>query len=324
MYDGLIYLRNISNIVLDSVSSLSVRVCVCDSKRQPNCSYQPPTIKVMKGATFTVSLVAVDQVNHLVNANINGSLTYPNGGFSEDQQSQKVTSNCTDLKYIFSPQDSEILTLFPDGPCGSSTPSVQHLNIIFLNCSCPIAFEPSNSKPTSCECMCDPNLLPYISYCNSTSKSLLRVNTNSWITYVNDTVPPGYVIHPNCPFNYCHSPTEKVNFSLPDKVDGQCAYNRTGILCGACQQNLSLSLSSSCCLPCSSSWLMILITLLFGSAITGILLVILLLALNITVTGGLIIFYANIVAASKSVIFLSAEPSFPSVIIAWLNMDIGF
>ena len=39
--------------------------------------------------------------------------------------------------------------------------------------------------------------------------------------------------------------------------------------------------------------------------------------------GGLI-FYANIVAASKSAFFSSSEPSFPTVFVAWLNLDIGF
>ena len=326
-YSAVNYLRNISNIVLDSISSLPVRVCFCNSGRQPNCSYQLPLIKVKKGAAFNVTLVAVDQVNHSVDANINSSLAFPGGGFVEGQQSQKVTSNCTDLRFnILSPEDSETLTLFPDGPCGSSTPSTRHLNITFLNCTCPIGFEPSN-EPTTCECICDSNLLPYISDCNSTTDSLIRVNTNSWITYVNDTDLPGFVIHPNCPFDFCHSPTEKVNFSLPSRVDAQCAYNRTGVLCGACLQNLSLSLGSSRCLPCNGHWLTVLVTILIGSAIVGILLVVVLLVLNITVTGGfvtVIIFYANIIAASESTLIPNREPSFPSVLVAWLNLDIGF
>ena len=264
----------------------------------------------MKGATFNVSLVAVDQANHSIEASIRSSLAFSGGGFHEGQQSQKVTRKCTDLLFnIFSPEDSEILTLFPDGPCGGSAPSIQSLNITFLNCTCPIGFEPSNSKPTTCECTCDSNLLPYITDCNSTTDSLFRVNTNSWITYINDTDPPGYVIHPNCPFDYCYPPTEKVTFSLPSRVDGQCAYNRTGIMCGACQQNLSLSLTSSCYLQCNSHWLIAFIATLIG---IGILFVIVLLVLNITVTGGFvtgIIFYSNVVAASKNIFIPSAEPS---------------
>ena len=327
-YSGVSYLRSISDIALDSVSSLPVRICFCNSERQPSCSYQPPTIKVKKGEAFNVMLVAVDQVNHPVNAYINSYLAYAGGGFSEGQLSQKVTSNCTDLKYnIFSPKDSEILVLFPDGPCGYSPPSTGHLRIVFLNCTCPIGFEPSYSKPTSCECICDSRLLPYITDCNSTANLLVRVNTNSWITYVDETDPPGYLIYANCPFDYCHSPTEKVYFSLPDKVDAQCAYYRTGILCGACRENFSLSLGSSRCLPCNRYWPLVLVTTLIGSAIAGILLVAVLLILNITVAIGFIsgiIFYANIIAPNISLFIPSSQPSFPSLLVSWLNLDIGF
>ena len=35
------------------------------------------------------------------------------------------------------------------------------------------------------------------------------------------------------------------------------------------------------------------------------------------------IFYANIVAANNAVFFPSSEPSFPTVLVAWLNLDIG-
>ena len=60
--------------------------------------------------------------------------------------------------------------------------------------------------------------------------------------------------------------------------------------------------------------------------LSGIGLVALVLALNLTVAIGMlnaIIFYANIVAANKSALFLSGV-SFASVFISWLNFDIGF
>ena len=171
-----------------------------------------------------MSLVAVDQVNHPVTADISSSLAHPGGGFSDGQLLQKVTSKCTDLRYnIFSADDSETLTLFPEGPCGNAAPSIRSLNITFLNCTCPIGSESSNSKPTACECICDSNLLPHITECNSTTDSLLRVNTNSWITSISDTDSPGFVIHPNCPFDYCYPPTERISFSLPNGVDKLCA-----------------------------------------------------------------------------------------------------
>ena len=64
-YSGVTYLQNISNNTqLDSISSEPVRVCFCNSKHEPDCSYQRPIITVKKVEAFNVSVVAVDQVNN--------------------------------------------------------------------------------------------------------------------------------------------------------------------------------------------------------------------------------------------------------------------
>ena len=273
-------------------------------------------------------LVAVDQVNHSIDASIISSLSSTDGGFSEGQQIQSVGKNCSNVTFnVFSPHSSEIINLFADGPCGSSTLSTRHLYIEFTECTCPVGFQPLDND-TRCGCDCDSKLSPQITSCNLTTKSLVRVNTNSWITHINDTDPPGYVIHPNCPLDYCQPLTENIsiNLNLPDGTDAQCAYNRSGVLCGGCQEHLSLSLGSSRCLPCHSHWPAVLIVILLAAIVAGILLVTALLALNMTVVVGLIngfVFYANIVAANSAVFFPSSEPSFPTVFVAWLNLDIG-
>ena len=332
-YSGISYLENISNATaLDTISSLPIQICFCNSDvnglSEPDCSYQPPTIKVKKGEAFTVPLVAVDQVNHSVDANIINSLSSQDGGFSEGQQTQSVGKNCSNVTFnVFSSHNSETIQLFANGPCGSSTLSTRHLYIEFSECTCPVGFQPLDSD-TRCGCDCDSKLSPHITSCNSTTKSLVRVNTNSWITHINDTDPPGYVIYPNCPLDYCQPPTENVsmNLNLPDGSDAQCAYNRSGVLCGGCQEHLSLSLGSSRCLSCHSHWPAVLVVILLAAIVAGILLVTALLTLNMTVAVGLIngfIFYANIVAANSAIFFPSSEPSFPTVFVAWLNLDIG-
>ena len=66
--------------------------------------------------------------------------------------------------------------------------------------------------------------------------------------------------------------------------------------------------------------------IILTAILAGIVLVIALLVLNMTVAVGLIngfIFYANIVAANSAIFFPSSEPSFPTVLVAWLNLDIG-
>ncbi len=117
-----------------------------------------------------------------------------------------------------------------------------------------------------------------------------------------------------------------MNLNLPNGADAQCAYYHSGVLCGSCRENLSLSLGSSRCLSCHSYWPAVLVVILLSAIIAGILLVTALLALNMTVAVGLIngfIFYANIVAANSAIFFPSSEPSFPTVFVAWLNLDIG-
>ena len=327
---GFTYLKFLSNISKNSIASLPVGVCFCEHKRRPNCSYQPPPIQVKKGETFTISLVAVDQVEHSVHANIISSLDSHNGGFSEGQQVQSVGRNCcTNLTFnVFSPNDYEYINLFAEGPCGSSTVSMKRLTIQFLNCTCLVGFEPSNSEVTRCKCVCDSKLSPYITNCDAKTSSIIKVNTNSWITYINDTNSRGYVIHPNCPFDYCLPQTANVsiNLNVPNGADTQCAFNRTGILCGACQEHLSLSLGSSRCLPCPSHWPAVFVVILLAAIIAGMLLVTALLALNMTVATGLInnfIFYANTVVINRSIFFPSTKPSFSAILAAWLNLEAG-
>ena len=333
-YSGISYLRNISeNAQIHSISSQPVRVCFCNVEHKPDCSYQLSMITVKKGVAFNVSVVAVDQVNNTVDANITTSISSSDGGFGEGQQTQSVGRNCTDLTYnVFSPHDNEIINLFADGPCGSADLSTSHVTIHFKECTCPVGFEPlsSSKSSTRCECICDSRLSPYISStdCNHATSSVFRIDTNSWISYINNTDSPGYVKYPYCPFDYCKSKIENIsiNFNLPNGADTQCAYNRTGVLCGSCRDNFSLSLASSRCLPCHSHWPAVCVVILLAAIFAGILLVTALLALNMTVSVGLIncfISYANIVSAGSAVFFPSSESSFPSVFVAWLNLEIG-
>ena len=152
---------------------------------------------------------------------------------------------------------------------------------------------------------CDVNQMPH-----PISKS-----SNSWLYYntqYNCTV--GYV---NCPFDYCNSST--ISFSLDDP-DIQCANNRSGILCGACQQGLSLMLGSNKCGQCSNTY----ISLILPFIAAGFILVAFLLVSNMTVSVGSVnglLFYANVMKLNESVNGISIPVL--SQFIAWLNLDLG-
>ena len=95
-----------------------------------------------------------------------------------------------------------------------------------------------------------------------------------------------------------------------------------------CEPGLTLSLGSSRCIKCPEDWYLNLVGLILAAFIAGILLVILMLALNLTVAVGSlngILFYANIVDFNMNAYFpLSSTPNFVTVLVSWLNLGIGF
>ena len=330
IYDGVSYFKGISNIVPDTVSSYPVKVCFCNDG-QPDCSFKLPIKKVKKGQSFTVTLVAIDQVNHTIsNTTIHSYLTFVESGFGEGQLIQKTQDSCTDLTYsITTTHDSERLIIYAEGPCRDSSISKKWIDLQFIPCSCPIGFQQKDTENTNCVCICDTALLPYVSECNVQEETVTKHN-DAWISYVNNTLnSSGYLIHNHCPFDYCLSPSSdheiKVNLNKKNGADAQCAYNRIGTLCGTCKSGFTLSLGSSHCISCSH-WHTNLSAILLAAIVSGIVLVALLLVLNLTVAVGTlngVIFYTNIVASNFSMFFPFSSPNFITVFISWLNLDIG-
>ena len=157
--NGVAYFEMISRLNKSNFSgafgSYPIHICFCrDSK--PDCRFQVLPISVKRGETFTVTLVAVDQVDCPVNATIHSSLTSILGGLGEDPSSQNITDSCTDLTYtVFSPHKFETLTLYAEGPCKDSQLSQSKIDIHFQPCTCPIGFRPKNDEITNCVCECD-------------------------------------------------------------------------------------------------------------------------------------------------------------------------
>ena len=329
IFDGIFYLTNFTDMMeknFTKISSHPVRVCFC-SKELHNCSLQSPLIQVKKGETFMVSLVAVNQIRNVVNATIQSSLASSDSGLGEGQLSQNVeeSSICNDLTFsVFSPHNSENLTLYADGPCKDAEPSTKTVHIQFLPCSCPVGFQPSPNENTRCVCECHDDIKQNVE-CNITTESFLR-RTNVWVSYVNSNETSGYLLYPHCPFDYCGLLSVPINLNQLNGGDTQCTFNRSGLLCGGCQPGLSLSLGSSRCLSCPTNWPGLLTGITLAAILAGIGLVAFLLLLNVTVAVGTLnalIFYANIVEANNSVLLPFSKQNFVTVFISWLNFEIG-
>ena len=316
LFDQLSQLSDSSPVTELGVSSDPIQVCFCVNDTS-SCTSDTVSVSTVRGETFTISVVALDQVNKPVPASIRAetpSDTGSNAEFGELQTIQKIDGVCTELQYsLFSPDDSEEFVVYAEGPCGNSGTAGRTVRVDFL--PCPDGFELSLSQ-----CICEKGIQKFTNTCRLNDRSIQR-RSDFWFgpQYENNSYK-GIITHPHCPFDYCTSETKNIPFNDSDE---QCAFHRSAILCGSCQQNLSLILGSSKCQKCSNMYLFLLIPF----AVSGIVLVVVLLSLKLTVAIGTInglIFYANIVAVNRSIFFPSEATNPLTVFIAWLNLDLGF
>ena len=172
-----------------------------------------------------------------------------------------------------------------------------YINIKIL--PCPRGF---NQVVDGCECakvLMNHNAMYNVS-CDIDTQTINR-EYSVWVDVTNTTVS----YSSKCSLLYCNHSFMQVNFSNGDRPDIQCLHHRSGVLCGGCQENYSLAIGSSNCLPnCSNRYLSLLVIF----ALAGALLVLTIKYLNLTITQGLIsglILYANIVQTNKAVLLSS-------------------
>ena len=291
-----------------------LRICPCQHNH-PDCSNLNIYKTVYPGETFQVPVVASGRQSTTFLAKVGSRVQNESSSLQGFQYSQEINSNCTPLNFtVFSLLHSVLLQLYEEGACGTFG---DILNIhLTINQNCPPGFHISEMTRS---CVCEKRLERFTSSCNITSGNITRESGQQfWVGYVHENDSEGLILHPLCPFDYCTSQT--VNFPL-NNTDVQCAYNRSGRLCGACKANYSLVLGTSHCEQCNNSHLSLLI--LF--AVIGVALVFLLLVCKLTVAAGTLsglLFYANIVGPNRT-IFLPEESPALSVFIAWLDLDFG-
>ena len=322
--------------IVNDTTSDPVRVCLCEPDTDLLMCNKVPNVTIMKGDNFTLKVAAIDQVNRKVSAVILSSLASQRGYLGDRQQAQRINAVCTDLNFsIFTPvEGDDQLSLYAEGPCTNLGISPLKVRIELISCQCSIGFEPVLKIKHRCDCGCHhilKKIIPSIkdSDCNSETQTLTRTK-DFWISIVNESIDCiVFISHQQCPGEYCHSssPPVHIDFSSKDGPDVQCAFNHTGILCGRCKPNLSLSLGSSRCIECPRSWPAICAVMLAATLIGGLALVAIILVLNMTVAKGTLnamIFYANVLYANNHIIMPFEKPNIFSILIAWLNLDVGF
>ena len=180
-----------------------------------------------------------------------------------------------------------------------------------INQTCLPGFKMSDSARS---CVCEPRLAHYTNITNGFGRITRESSQHFWVGFNNELI-----LHPHCPFDYCVN--KPVVFPL-NNTDLQCAYNRSGLLCGRCKEGYSLVLGTSQCRKCTNFYLVLLIPF----ALRGVTLVFLLFVCKMTVAtarlSGLV-FYANIVGVNHTIFLPVQSTDALSVFTAWLNLDFG-
>ena len=302
-------ISSFSNQTKVEISSYPLETCTC-TNNQIHCTGSYHSKPVHPGGTLEVPVITRGLRNGTTSAVI--QVIHSNITSTTPQNTNK---NCTLLRFTvhsFAEGTTQEMTLYAEGPCPPSEKNTLHIYVEIL--PCPPGFQLSQTQPV---CTCTERLQRFTNSCLIDGKIISRPRfAEFWVGY---DVDSGLILHPHCPLDYCLS--EETHLAV-DESDKQCNYNRSGLLCGRCRENLSLILGSTRCLQCSNSNLALLPAFVFA----GIALVLLLLVLRLTVAAGTInglIFYANIVGVNSVVFFQPKTANVLSVFIAWLNLDLG-
>ena len=164
---------------------------------------------------------------------------------------------CENLTYsVRTSQKSINLHLSVESIIGADMP-VSIISISFR--PCPLGFNLSDNPP---KCDCALQLRKPGVKCNINTQ-LIHRPALVWIGNYSDEVG----VHTNCPFDYCKPEDNDISLHEQNK---QCTFNRSGVLCGACQPGLSLTLGTSRCMHCSNIYILVFIPF----AVAGVVLIV--------------------------------------------------
>ena len=331
-----------------SITSDPQRVCFCsinnsrDKRLTKDCNDNGTErhTNVYPGSTFKVPLVIVGERY----GTVPGVVIATN--VSNESSVQSIKNNkCITLTYSLA---SELMCSGKEGI--NIAFSVQgrdsrkkystSLSLSVTLKPCPLGFAAQDPKSLQCGCICHQALrkLDRIECKISNTTIYKHRHSKSWFGFLPRGNRSDFEIgfYHYCPFDYCNKTvTHAIQITRPWTADDQCAFNRSGILCGHCNGSLSLVLGSSRCSDCSGKYSYLrMVGLVTAFGVAGIVLVFLLGTTDMTVAGGTLnslIFYANVVAVNRS-IFLSVTNksvilkfivNVLRVFISWMNLDLG-
>ena len=290
-------------------------LCICSDKMHPDCHISDLGY-LYPGQTLTIFLYhkQCNKCDTEVIIKTDHRFSYEKSCtvMKIAEHRQFMNKPCTKMSYTIGFHTGDWCELF----LTTSLDVDDDINLFYVRkLRCPPGFTNIGSI-----CQCDSVITNYIKItCDINDQTILRP-ANSWISATTHNNSYTYHISLHCSFHYCLPHSSHLNFSTPNS---QCQFNRSGVLCGHCQQGLSTVFSSSQCEECSNVYILLIIPI----AVSGFVIVILLFILNLTVTDGTVntfILYVNIISINTPVFFPRINHFTPTyTFISIANLDLG-
>ena len=325
---------NSLNNGLEPMSSQPVKICSCHFNNNTNkmvkhCSHLyaiPNVITTYAGKTVTTSLCAVDDSGAIVYSPAVLSIT--NYHHKRDKLSENVLylkqgqtlvplsgTNCTQIHYnVLSKLDE-----FKQGRFNIATPgSPPSWSAELYVHPCPMGFMLKGD-----ECVCDGFIVDMSpsTKCNITTTTI-SIYSGQWLGHISSDNKSKLGFASVCPPGNCKTDTLLFNVTDPFSI---CESSKMGILCSQCQHNMSIVFGSTKCRPCSNLWLITIV----GYALSGLLLVAIMLALPLTISEGPLagIIIATNITSVSTIDYLDSNNWFvhtASVFVSLMNLNLGF
>ena len=293
-------------------------LCLCDNTTSVDC-IKDHFKQILPGQTIPISLKQIPPYSN--NTSIYYSIEQPLVEKLRDikqcqvrpdqlKRLHSIDSSCIPLSsYSIYSNDSKqcyvpLKTTYPDDSL--------YIYYVDINGTCPFGFSLSNGS-----CECDPGLkkvFPTIK-CDVNTQTIKHVD-ESWIGLSAE----GNIIYVKyCAPTFCKMEPISMHLNSSD-INSQCNYHRVGMACGQCPSELSAVFGSLRCKRCSNYWLL----LIPAFMLAGLLLILILFAINLTIVDGKIngfILYVNLIMANEHALF--SPSSNIRKVMSLLNLDLG-
>ena len=256
-------------------------MCPC-SESIPNCSITVKQAETFPGQQIFIEAAAIGQRYGTVAATVVAQLQNNNDIMSElddIEYVQSVGTRCTNLTFTLHSSAQTQNILLTSNCDNRDTKSSSLFSTVWLDLhgydnifhqlvlevhlkKCPLGFYfNTSSKQCSCLTVLTDNKI----ICDLSANKVLKPMPK----WINATFIPNssrkvavVVVHNHCPFDYCIVSDESIALDL-EYPDEQCAFNRSGILCGACKQDFSNVLGTSKCKECPKPWIFLIDTRMY-------------------------------------------------------------